>query len=241
MPLSRNHAGPAAQLTVKALGGRISVSVSARFHEAPRRCTRNAFLTGPRGLCAWSKLRWDGRRQWREKAWRCAPAASVAAQCHVSACTFTWRTSDCCAARPRLGGRIPGVSKCLRQSSAAEHEAANDRIVKRRSLLITSAASLGGTRLRDIVCNVTSRAKLLAKILSGRADQNVLFDELVALLRHLDFQVRVAGSHHIFSREDVAEILNLQPRRDGTAKPYQVKQVRHVLTRYRLIGDENAI
>jgi HicA toxin of bacterial toxin-antitoxin, len=95
--------------------------------------------------------------------------------------------------------------------------------------------------LRDIVLGVTSRAKLLAKILSGRADQNVLFDELVALLKHLDFQVRTTGSHHIFSREGVVEILNLQPRRDGTAKPYQVKQVRQVLTRYRIAGDEDAI
>jgi len=53
--------------------------------------------------------------------------------------------------------------------------------------------------------------------------------------------MRTAGSHHIFSREAVAEILNLQPRRDGTAKPYQVKQVRQVLTRYRIVGEDNAI
>jgi hypothetical protein len=88
---------------------------------------------------------------------------------------------------------------------------------------------------------VTSRAKLLAKIVGGTSDQNIPFDELVALLRHLRFEVRTAGSHHIFSREGVNEILNLQPRRDGTAKPYQVKQVRQVITRYRLIGEDDAI
>ena len=64
---------------------------------------------------------------------------------------------------------------------------------------------------------------------------------LVALLGHFGFALRTAGSHHIFSREGVNEILNLQPRRDGTAKPYQVKQVRQMITRYRLTGEDNAI
>ena len=50
------------------------------------------------------------------------------------------------------------------------------------------------------------------------------------------FDERVRGSHHIFSRTDVAEILNLQPR-GGQAKPYQVKQVRGVILSYRLAGD----
>jgi hypothetical protein len=87
---------------------------------------------------------------------------------------------------------------------------------------------------------VTSRAKLLGRILSGTSDQNIQFTELVTLLRYLGFQLRTAGSHHIFSRDGVVEILNLQPRSDGTAKPYQVKQVRQVITRYRLAGDDNA-
>lgn len=39
----------------------------------------------------------------------------------------------------------------------------------------------------------------------------------------------------------MAEILNLQARRDGTARPYQVKQVRQVVTRYRLAGEDDAI
>jgi hypothetical protein len=43
----------------------------------------------------------------------------------------------------------------------------------------------------------------------------------------------VKGNHHILWKEDVAEILNLQPR--GTAaKAYQVKQVRSVIVRYKL-------
>jgi predicted RNA binding protein YcfA (HicA-like mRNA interferase family) len=91
-----------------------------------------------------------------------------------------------------------------------------------------------------MVSHVTSRAKLLAKILAGTSDQNISFSELVALLRNIGFQLRIAGSHHVFCRKDVAEILNLQPRRDGTAKPYQVKQVRQMITRYRLAGEDDA-
>ena len=54
-----------------------------------------------------------------------------------------------------------------------------------------------------------------------------------ALLSRLGFAERIKGSHHIFTREDVAEILNLQPR-NSLAKPYQVKQVRKVLVQHKL-------
>jgi hypothetical protein len=65
---------------------------------------------------------------------------------------------------------------------------------------------------------VTTRSKLLAKLLAGTSDQSIAFDELVNPLKYLGFELRTVGSHHIFSRQGVAEILNLQPRRDGTAK-----------------------
>ena len=56
---------------------------------------------------------------------------------------------------------------------------------------------------------------------------------LALLLRDLGFQERVRGSHHIFTREGIEEILNLQPR-GSMAKPYQVRQVRNVIVRYKL-------
>jgi len=43
----------------------------------------------------------------------------------------------------------------------------------------------------------------------------------------------------IFSRDRVAEILNLQPH-SGKCKPYQVKQVRNVIINYRLAGEADA-
>jgi hypothetical protein len=58
-------------------------------------------------------------------------------------------------------------------------------------------------------------------------------------LTHLGFSERVRGGHHVFTRDAVEEILNLQPR-GRLAKPYQVKQVREVVLRYRLAGEDDA-
>ncbi len=78
--------------------------------------------------------------------------------------------------------------------------------------------------------------KLLLKIVSGTSDANIQFDELCSFLKHLDFAMRVKGSHHLFRKEGIAEKINLQ--RDGNmAKPYQVKQVRNVVVKYGL-GDK---
>lgn len=79
--------------------------------------------------------------------------------------------------------------------------------------------------------------KLLAQIFGARADANVDFDALRALLRHLGFEERTRGSHHVFRRAGVEALLNLQ--RDGDkAKVYQVRQVRAVLVQHGLIGGE---
>ncbi|HEX8354683.1 MAG TPA: type II toxin-antitoxin system HicA family toxin [Pyrinomonadaceae bacterium] len=77
--------------------------------------------------------------------------------------------------------------------------------------------------------------KLLVQILRGASDANISFDGLCQLLKHLGFAERIRGSHHIYTREGVEEILNLQPL-GSKAKAYQVKQVRGVILRYRLGG-----
>jgi hypothetical protein len=76
-------------------------------------------------------------------------------------------------------------------------------------------------------------AKLMQKILAGGADSNIEFSDLCQLLVRLNFDKRVRGSHHIFTREDVVEILNLQSK-GKKAKAYQVKQVRNIIIKYRL-------
>lgn len=75
--------------------------------------------------------------------------------------------------------------------------------------------------------------KLLQKVLSGTSDLNIGFDELCNLLSALGFAERIKGSHHIFTKDGVEEIINLQPV-GGKAKAYQVKQVRTIILKYKL-------
>jgi hypothetical protein len=77
--------------------------------------------------------------------------------------------------------------------------------------------------------------KLLVRILRGASDASIPFERLCALLSWLGFEERIRGGHHIFTRSDVEEILNLQPR-GAHAKAYQVKQVRQVILKYELGG-----
>ncbi len=76
--------------------------------------------------------------------------------------------------------------------------------------------------------------KFVAALLSGTADKNIEFAVLCGLLLKLDFSQRIEGSHHIFARSGIAEIINLQPGEAGKAKPYQVKQVRELLAKHQL-------
>lgn len=81
---------------------------------------------------------------------------------------------------------------------------------------------------------MTRLDKLRRKILAGTSDRNIRFAEVVKLLRRLGFDERIKGSHHIFTRNGLPEILNLQPKTGGLAKPYQVRQVRQILVKYGL-------
>jgi hypothetical protein len=80
--------------------------------------------------------------------------------------------------------------------------------------------------------------KLFNQVLRGTSDANISFEGICQLLRHLGFDERIKGSHHIFTKEGVEEILNLQPI-GSKAKAYQVKQVRGVILKYRLGGKTN--
>ena len=80
------------------------------------------------------------------------------------------------------------------------------------------------------------REKFLQKILCGLSDNDLDFNELCRLLDFLGFSSRVKGSHHIFYRHDIEEIINIQSN-GGKAKAYQVKQIRNILIEYKL-GDE---
>lgn len=80
---------------------------------------------------------------------------------------------------------------------------------------------------------MTKLEKILTQVLRGTSDANIEFDELRGLLRRLGFNERIKGSHHIFWKENIIEIMNLQSK-GSKAKPYQVKQVRNVILKYKL-------
>ena len=74
--------------------------------------------------------------------------------------------------------------------------------------------------------------KIMWRILKGTSDANIRFAELRKLLINLGFEERIKGSHHIFRKAGIKEIINIQE--DGNkAKSYQVKQVRNILIKYK--------
>ncbi len=79
--------------------------------------------------------------------------------------------------------------------------------------------------------------RLLRTVLGGRSDANIRFAELRRLLRNLGFDERTKGSHHIFTRVGVVDILNLQERR-SMAKEFQVRQIRRLIIYYGLVPDD---
>ena len=82
--------------------------------------------------------------------------------------------------------------------------------------------------------------KLLLSILSGTRDKNLLFSDLRAVLDRLGFQCRIKGDHFIYTKAGIEEIVNIQPM-GNMAKPYQVKQVRGIILKYRLGGSVHEI
>ncbi len=79
--------------------------------------------------------------------------------------------------------------------------------------------------------------KLVVKILEGKSDANIQFHDLCQLLKKLEFEERISGSHHIFRKQGIEEKPNLQS--DGNkAKAYQVRQVREIILKYKL-GENN--
>jgi len=78
--------------------------------------------------------------------------------------------------------------------------------------------------------------KLLLQILRGSSDRNISFDDLCKLLENLGFEKHIRGSHHVFSKEGVEELINLQ-RVGDKAKAYQVRQVRQIIVKYHMAGE----
>jgi predicted RNA binding protein YcfA (HicA-like mRNA interferase family) len=82
-----------------------------------------------------------------------------------------------------------------------------------------------------------NRRKILLKILSGT--KNIRFSDMVNLIEGFGFRLsRTDGSHHIFSRPDIPELVNLQ-QINGQAKPYQIRQFLKLVEKHDLKLEEN--
>jgi predicted RNA binding protein YcfA (HicA-like mRNA interferase family) len=78
-----------------------------------------------------------------------------------------------------------------------------------------------------------NRKKLLLRLSRGHI-QNVSFKDIANLVKGFGFALaRRSGSHHIYSRPDVPEVINLQDV-NGQAKPYQIRQLLKLVERYNL-------
>lgn len=75
--------------------------------------------------------------------------------------------------------------------------------------------------------------KLFEKLVSGRSDNNIRFSELKNLLKTLGFEERVKGSHFIYYKDGIEEIINIQSNK-GNAKTYQVKQIRNLIKKHKI-------
>ena len=82
--------------------------------------------------------------------------------------------------------------------------------------------------------------KLLLALMSGAKDRNFQFSDLRLILDRLGFDCRVRGDHFIYTRDDIEEIINIQPV-GSKAKPYQCKQVRQIILKYNLGGVLNEV
>jgi len=80
---------------------------------------------------------------------------------------------------------------------------------------------------------MTKGAKLLQA--ARNRPHNLRFEDLCRLAEACGFEwVHGTGSHRVYARDGVVEILNFQPRKDGKAKAYQVRQLLVAIERYGL-------
>ena len=71
-----------------------------------------------------------------------------------------------------------------------------------------------------------------------RNPKNIRFERICKIAEVFNFQMRKGkGSHFIFTRPGVDELLNFQNIK-GKAKPYQVKQLINIIEKYGLLEED---
>ena len=78
--------------------------------------------------------------------------------------------------------------------------------------------------------------KVLRQIVQGK--KGIRFSDFMRLVEAFGFTLdRVSGSHHIFKREGIEEMVNIQEYK-GEAKPYQIRQFLEIIEKYGLSMEE---
>lgn len=80
---------------------------------------------------------------------------------------------------------------------------------------------------------MSSVEKIVDKILSGKSDHNIDFNDFKKFIIYFGFKERIRGSHHVYTKAGIREIINIQPL-GSLSKAYQVKQVRNIIIKYNL-------
>lgn len=85
---------------------------------------------------------------------------------------------------------------------------------------------------------MSKREKLLARITNNQ--RNVRFQDFCTLMTYFGFRLnRVRGSHHLYQRTDIGDVMNVQPTKDNLAKAYQVRQFLTLVEKHRLQLDRD--
>ena len=80
--------------------------------------------------------------------------------------------------------------------------------------------------------------KPMEELVSGINVYDIPFRDLCKILETVGFQERIKGDHHIFYKDGIEEIINIQPNH-SKAKAYQVRQIRKLFQKYNLGGKQS--
>ncbi|MDX1991800.1 MAG: type II toxin-antitoxin system HicA family toxin [bacterium] len=80
---------------------------------------------------------------------------------------------------------------------------------------------------------MSKKAKLLQR--TQNSPKNLRFLDFCTLMEYFGFTlVRMRGSHHLYQHPKIEEVMNVQPKKDGLAKAYQVQQFLKLIETHQL-------
>lgn len=79
--------------------------------------------------------------------------------------------------------------------------------------------------------------KIRSDVMSGKCDKNISEADMKFFLAKIGaIYKRTTGSHIQYTIDNIPELINIQPK-NGKIKPYQVKEIRNIVKKYRLGED----